>query len=244
MTDENKEMTFRRIYAVPDIHGRNDLLQLLLKKLYEDGYDNTQDLLVFLGDMIDRGPDSNGVLTTIKKLCESSPYVQALYGNHDDFAVNYYANPSSDNEYAWMINGGHATRNSYPGRIMSNDHVRWIASLPLFLVIQGFFFSHAPVPKENDKKSKVPGEYTRHELIWHYEPHGYFRQHEGPMDQDGDKCIGVAGHIHAGSMSMEPSVFDNYRLLDTGCGCFNDHPLVAHECISNRTIYAKPGELK
>ena len=35
-----------------------------------------------------------------------------------------------------------------------------------------------------------------------------------------------------------------YRMLDTGCGCFPTGSLAIHECISNRTLYARPEELK
>ena len=68
-------------YVIPDVHGCNKTLKKLLKKL------NLQkdDKLIFLGDYIDRGPDSYGVLQTVCNLpCETI----LLKGNHEDMALN------------------------------------------------------------------------------------------------------------------------------------------------------------
>jgi serine/threonine protein phosphatase 1 len=75
----------RRIYAIGDIHGRLDLLDRLLEMIDRDdrarGGSSTE--LIFLGDLIDRGPDSRGVVERLMALAETRP-VRFLMGNHEE----------------------------------------------------------------------------------------------------------------------------------------------------------------
>ena len=75
----------RRIYAIGDIHGRRDLLDRLLSLIDEDdaarGPARTE--LIFLGDLVDRGPDSVGVIERLMALRETRP-VRFLMGNHEE----------------------------------------------------------------------------------------------------------------------------------------------------------------
>lgn len=248
---------YRRIYAIPDIHGRLDLLDNLLLKIDEDGFDKAQDTLVLLGDYIDRGPDSKGVIDVVKKLVESGE-AKAVRGNHEDFAINYYIRQG--NKDIWMYNGGINTLASYGGNIMHQDHVSFLAHLPNYLEFQGFFFSHAPVPRETartgrkgwDADSGDKGDpYTNWELTWYYfgpegeKSGGLMEQHEGPLSQHetGVHLTGVCGHIHRGPAARDVRIFPKYRMLDVGAGCFTSGSLAAHECISGRTLYARPEDL-
>ena len=74
-----------RIYAIGDIHGRSDLLDQLLTLIDEDdaarGPARTE--LIFLGDLVDRGPDSVGVIERLMALRETRP-VRFLMGNHEE----------------------------------------------------------------------------------------------------------------------------------------------------------------
>jgi serine/threonine protein phosphatase 1 len=74
-----------RLYAVGDIHGRRDLLDRLLAAIDEDdaarGPARTE--LIFLGDLVDRGPDSAGVVARLMALAETRP-VRFLMGNHEE----------------------------------------------------------------------------------------------------------------------------------------------------------------
>jgi len=75
----------RRIYAIGDIHGRLDLLDRLIAMIDEDdlrrGIAATE--LIFLGDLVDRGPDSRGVVERLMALAEARP-VRFLMGNHEE----------------------------------------------------------------------------------------------------------------------------------------------------------------
>src|ERR1044072_4910176 len=84
-----------RIYAVGDIHGRADLLDVLLEKIARDASSTpaTQSL-VFVGDYTDRGPDSRGV---IDRLLDPPDGFETHYlrGNHDQALLDFLENPSS-----------------------------------------------------------------------------------------------------------------------------------------------------
>lgn len=248
------------IWTIGDIHGRNDLLQPLLKKLFDDEkLDLTQDKLVFLGDMIDRGKDSKGVIETIKSLCENYPNnVFALQGNHEELALNACARRRYDDIYLWEINGGDTTIESYklksdnpednitPSMIFMNyDHLEWIAKLPLQLEFDGFFFSHAAVPKEEYRASRDVGQsFSRSELTW---TRTRSEEEEDELSRVFDNgVIGVCGHNHALSYKpgpiMEPRFYDHYIFADAGCGCYKKAPLVAIECKSRKVIYEWPVE--
>ncbi len=76
----------RRIYAIGDIHGRLDLLDRLLETIGADdaarGHAGTE--LIFLGDLVDRGPDSRGVVDRLLALSRASMPVRFLMGNHEE----------------------------------------------------------------------------------------------------------------------------------------------------------------
>lgn len=102
-----------RVYAVGDIHGRLDLLDQLLGQIIRD-CDQAPDLLkylVFLGDYVDRGPDSAGVIERLANGLPPGLGAVCLRGNHEDsmhgFLTDLDAGPG------WLSYGGDATMASY-----------------------------------------------------------------------------------------------------------------------------------
>ena len=74
----------RLIYAIGDVHGRLDCLDGLLTKIFADERDqNAIGSLIFLGDLIDRGPDSAGVICRVIELCEARNNSRVIGGNHE-----------------------------------------------------------------------------------------------------------------------------------------------------------------
>ena len=238
-----------RIYCIPDIHGRFDLLSPLMEKLIrEENLDLSVDKLIFLGDLIDRGEDSKGVLDFIRELTELYPNnVVALAGNHEWLCIDAHIKPNMDTEYLWHVNGGGNTLNSfaidgYVPKKLPEDYIRWMAFLPLKHEEPGFFFSHAPVPKESYRNIMYRGttDFQPEELIWTYNPDewGVARDHKNGV-------IGVSGHIHQLSKGiMKPRFYDHHYYLDSGCGCSAKAPLVAVEIASKKVIYMWPKDLK
>ncbi|MBM3927930.1 MAG: serine/threonine protein phosphatase [Sphingomonadales bacterium] len=77
-----------RVYAIGDIHGRADLLDDLLARIDADDAARTpkRRLMIFLGDLIDRGPDSAGVVDRILRM--AGPDVRVLAGNHEELMLS------------------------------------------------------------------------------------------------------------------------------------------------------------
>lgn len=107
-----------RIYAIGDIHGRSDLLELVLGRIEADleARPHAEPRIVFLGDYVDRGPDSRAVLERLLTL-EAEPVATTfLLGNHDAYLLAYLEDPEmSDRGLHWFARGmgGAATLASY-----------------------------------------------------------------------------------------------------------------------------------
>ncbi|WP_395392713.1 metallophosphoesterase family protein [Novosphingobium sp. BL-8A] len=76
----------RRIYAIGDIHGRLDLLNGLLEQIFRNStaLGGPPAELIFLGDLIDRGPDSAGVIERLMSVKAERPETRFLLGNHEE----------------------------------------------------------------------------------------------------------------------------------------------------------------
>lgn len=82
----------RRLYAVGDVHGRLDLLDELLRRIDADDASRggAQTGIILLGDLVDRGPDSAGVVERVRQMCDSRQDVRCLCGNHEEIFLGAY----------------------------------------------------------------------------------------------------------------------------------------------------------
>ena len=110
----------RLVYAVGDVHGRLDVLAPLIRDIAQDAADThgpesgaaEPPLLVFLGDYVDRGPQSRGVIDLILELRAARRFeVRALKGNHEEALLQFLDDPSFGS--TWAEHGGAATLSSY-----------------------------------------------------------------------------------------------------------------------------------
>jgi serine/threonine protein phosphatase 1 len=152
-----------RLYVIGDIHGRSDLLDQMVEKIELDmgQYPGPQCLTVTLGDYIDRGPDSRGVLDRLARNPFPTRYV-ALKGNHEELLDSFLRDPSIGHH--WRRLGGLETIHSYgvpvsalmTGRgfeqackalklAIPNEHLRFLGSLKTSLTTSKFFLWHAGV---------------------------------------------------------------------------------------------------
>ncbi len=101
------------VYAVGDIHGRADLLADLFRQIDADaaGRDASKKTLVFVGDYVDRGPDSRGVVEMLLHALPGGFEARFLKGNHEAMLLDFIAEP--DRLEHWRMNGGGATMESY-----------------------------------------------------------------------------------------------------------------------------------
>ncbi len=103
-----------RLYAIGDIHGRLDLLDELLALIATDGVGRGDALvrLIFLGDLVDRGPDSAGVVARVRALMARDPNVRMIKGNHEEVFINA-AHGDARHARALIEIGGMPTLTSY-----------------------------------------------------------------------------------------------------------------------------------
>ncbi len=139
----------RRIFAVGDIHGCLEHLKRLMERL---PYVKGRDVLVFLGDYIDRGPDSRGVLDFLCELQDTGHETVMLMGNHEYYLLEA-ARTGYENFMATLrLIGAEATLQSYEMEdsskikglaFMSERHRRFLRELKPFWEAEGFIFVHA-----------------------------------------------------------------------------------------------------
>lgn len=211
--------------VVADIHGRYDLLIQLLEKLSLRSDLGPSYKYVFLGDMVDRGPQSYDVVELIKGLCDKRGAI-ALLGNHEDMMLRYFDGKIFSKTDIWLYNGGDKTVKSY-GKAMKyfghgkffkalglSGHAAWMKTLPYFYETDKVWFSHAPVSKVRGKMGQYRAEKTH--LMWSY-PSQVLP--EGTNEHDHGK-LAVCGHIHALYEGIVvPRVYPHLTYLDTGSGC-------------------------
>ncbi|GBE44426.1 MAG TPA: serine/threonine protein phosphatase [Rhizobiales bacterium] len=102
------------IYAIGDIHGQLRLLDALLARIGEDaaGTDGaSRRVLVFVGDYVDRGPDSAGVIARVSAGLPGGFEPHCLLGNHEAILLKFLEQPETLTH--WLTNGARATLASY-----------------------------------------------------------------------------------------------------------------------------------
>jgi serine/threonine protein phosphatase 1 len=103
-----------RAYAIGDVHGRLDLLELLLRKIDDDRAARLpkKEFIIFLGDLIDRGPDSAGVVERLRGYRPSGAQAIFLGGNHEEVLLRILAGDKSILA-SWLKFGGAECLESY-----------------------------------------------------------------------------------------------------------------------------------
>lgn len=147
-----------RLYAVGDIHGCAALLDALLAQIRADAPPApARTRLIFLGDYVDRGPDSKGVIDRLIALKNASPETIFLRGNHEQAMLDFLDKPDHNEE--WLHWGGDKTLESYGvekiwtrhPQALAEDlkkrlpkaHHDFLTALDLWKVLGDYVFVHA-----------------------------------------------------------------------------------------------------
>ncbi|HEX4042739.1 MAG TPA: metallophosphoesterase family protein [Xanthobacteraceae bacterium] len=152
-------------FAIGDIHGALHKLQQLLARC-EDHADGRPRRYVFLGDYIDRGSDSAGVLRVLRDMAVRLPDVVALMGNHEAMllaVIDGAVDPEN-----WLGQGGIMTLRSFGVAAVSalpRSDVDWLRTLPLTKDDGRRFFVHAGV----DPRLPLDAQ-DENDLLWIREP--------------------------------------------------------------------------
>ena len=167
-----------RLYAIGDVHGRLDLLAAMHRRIESElEWKPVRDWrVIHLGDYVDRGPDSKGVIDFLIEARERDPRHLMLAGNHDIGFLDFLRTPEP--EGLFMRYGGVQTALSYGVSLNADaswfgktetmrrghqalleavpqSHVDFLRSLPFSLTSGDFFFCHAgirpgiPLDKQN-----------------------------------------------------------------------------------------------
>jgi serine/threonine protein phosphatase 1 len=132
---------FPRTFAITDIHGCAQTFKLLVEKVI---CLNKSDKLYLLGDYIDRGPDSKGVLDYILMLSENGYQIFALKGNHEEMLLRAYE--SEQFLELWLLNGGVSTLISFNASSINDlpyKYINFLKALPYYYVTDDFILVHA-----------------------------------------------------------------------------------------------------
>lgn len=133
-----------RTLVVGDIHGAALTFKRLLEVI---GLERTDELYL-LGDYIDRGPDSCGVIETILQLQRDGFQIRPVLGNHEDLMLLAIRSGVFEDLLEWLENGGDMTLKSYGlchPQHLPEEHLRFFESLPLYRVTEKFVFVHAGI---------------------------------------------------------------------------------------------------
>jgi serine/threonine protein phosphatase 1 len=191
-----------RTFAIGDSHGCLPQLRNLVEQCERLAGEN-RNRFVFLGDYIDRGPDSRGVLDYLIDLQKWSPdEIICLLGNHEAMLLD--AIDAEANESRWLRNGGRQTLRSF--RILRaggipDKHQTWLRSLPKFVDDGRRFFVHAGVQPDRPLDQQ-----DEHDLIWIREPFLSDKRDYGRL----------IVHGHTPTRSGLPEHRPNRLNLDTG----------------------------
>lgn len=151
------------VYAIGDIHGCSDLLSALLARIERDAARGrpVKKTLIFLGDYVDRGPDSRGVIEMLRAGLPRGFEARCLKGNHEQLLLDFLDDPARLD--AWRSNGGEETLRSYGVDVdglarraappalwreafaaaLPASHLRFLQSLALKYVVGDYVFVHA-----------------------------------------------------------------------------------------------------
>ncbi len=194
----------RRYYAIGDIHGRLDLFEALIAAIEAeiDAAPALDHRIVLLGDLVDRGPDSAGVIARAQEW-QKRRNLRVLAGNHEDMFLAAFDRPEALRHF--LKHGGYETVLSFgfPARDLAEREIEELhALLPRFVpqeirdYVAGFetmiragdyVFVHAGIDP-----ARPLSEQKRSDLLWIRER---FLNHEGPLEKVVIHGHTIFGHV-------------------------------------------------
>lgn len=188
------------LIAIGDIHGCPQSLDLLLNQIEP----TSDDHLLFVGDYIDRGPDSKSVIDRLLDLREDVPCT-FLRGNHEAMMIEYLDTGAFS---LWRMNGGVSTLQSYLNEgseiNIPDAHATFVHETKLYHETDDFLFVHAGLEPNRTIEENLQ-EADEEVLLWE-------RGHLEASELAWEKPV-VCGH----TPQPEPIDRENLILIDTGC---------------------------
>jgi len=129
-------------YAIGDVHGEAERLIELLSFIAEDAVRaGAAYEIIFLGDLIDRGPNSREVVARAMKLTQSG-VARTVIGNHEQMLLDAIDSPDRSSYATWNLNGGDSALDSYEAAngtytdwrdAIDGEHIHWLRNLPTMI---------------------------------------------------------------------------------------------------------------
>lgn len=224
-----------RTLVVGDIHGKRRLFEELLE---ECRYRADEDRLILIGDLVDRGEDSRGVVERAIELRRAAPdRVTVLRGNHEDMmlsALGGNGGEGGDGAELWYYNGGIETLESYLDADQQvhvpSEHTDFLASLPTWHEDDEAIYVHASLVEDLEGRFLHPSETPDDpELLW-ARNRRFFSEYDGKMV--------VFGHTIAGMIFGEfEQVWIRDHLIGVDTGAYLTGVLSAVE-LPSRRVYS------
>lgn len=209
-----------RVYAIGDIHGQLALLRDAHDRVRKDG--GAEARIVHLGDLIDRGPDSRGVIDLLMDGQAQGRDWIVVKGNHDRQLPHFlrdpfWIDPRAADQRPWLArdSGAETTLASYgvpdarrrdPAEVHAEamravpaDHARWLDALPAWHLTQGALFVHAGIRPGVDLLAQ-----TEDDLTWMRKPFHDDRRDHGVLV------------VHGHTPVRQPTHYGNRINIDTG----------------------------
>ena len=207
-----------RAYAVGDVHGRLDLMLDLLRQIERDNERRgpAKTYLIFLGDLVDRGPDSRGVVDHLIRQPPRFHRTVFLKGNHEEFFLSVL-NREDNNVQRWLTYGGLECAESYgvsPGWFLNASqgelvdrlieqvpraHVEFLSNMADTFRFGDYLFVHAGIRPGVALEQQISGD-----LRW---------IREGFLDDSSDHGVMV---VHGHTIVDAPEERPNRIGVDTG----------------------------
>lgn len=201
----------KRTFVISDIHGHHEAFKRALEAIKLEHTDQ----LILLGDFIDRGPDSKGVLDTVLSLQQENFNLTCLRGNHEDMLLEALNDPSKATR--WLVNGGKECLQSFKIGAIENipkTYIDLIQSFKYYHQTDKFIFVHAAL----DMHLLDPFADT-HTMLWS-------RDQMRLLNKDwlGQRIL-IRGHTPTHESLISESVFEMEPIL----------------CIDNGSYHTKEG---
>lgn len=213
-----------RVYAIGDIHGCDTLLKSLLQQIGDDfalaqaTQPDLDGVLIYLGDLVDRGPDSRAVMDVVVQGPPPGLSQVLIKGNHE-YLMEAFLLGDQERASVWLVNGGLQTLQSYGlstgdgvpaddeivdlqrgfAKRVPRQHESLLSAAVLSHQVGDVFFAHAGIDPETSLDAQVA-----EDLLWIREPF---------LSSEKDFGAYVV-HGHTPHNGME--VFDNRSNADTG----------------------------
>jgi len=193
----------RRAFVVADIHGCNRTFRQLL---FNNIKLEKEDTIYLLGDYVDRGPDSKGVIDSILELKRKGFDIIPIKGNHEDMLLESINTSPDGQNYDWLEATLRSYRVKYP-RDIPDDHLKMLETLPLYVETEKHLLVHAGL---NFSLDDPITETSKECMLWNRKS-----QRVNP-DKIGGKKI-VVGHTMVTLDVIKKSIHADQIQLDNGC---------------------------